>query len=231
MIKEYYDEHGKKIIIKINWELVGSGLYGTVYQIDNNVCLKHISYPFNTNKEIIKEFMKLDLPSFYKIYKLLFDKYNEITGYIMKYYKNEEIDIMTMPIEYTLDNLASMLKDIRIISEKNILVEDAHTDNVILNNDRIIIIDVDNYSLSQRCDILNKNIYSIYSLFQNIYVESMLKYYEVTNEELIVTRKLFYGKDIDYIYNELSNYKYPIEYVRKKSLEPIKYVMKKDIEY
>ena len=175
MIKEYYDEQGKKIIIKINWELVGSGLYGTVYQIDNNVCLKHISYPFNTNKEIIKEFMKLDLPSFYKIYKLLFNKDKGITGYIMKYYKNEEIDIMTMPIEYTLDNLASMLKDIRIISEKNILVEDAHTDNVILNNDRIIIIDVDNYSLSQRSDILNKNIYSIYSLFQNIYVESMLK--------------------------------------------------------
>ena len=231
MGKIFYDKDGNELIIDLKRDIIGEGLCGVVYHVNEEICLKHIVNSFSTNKEALEEFIKLDLESFYKIYKLLYDRHNRFAGYLMKYYESEEIDIMTMPIDYTLDNLYRMLRDIKILSENNILVEDMHIDNIIMNRDRIINIDVDNYMLIQKNSILTKNTSQIYSLFKGIYIEALLKYYEVNHEEITVARNLFNTGDKDFIYNELSNYKYPIDYIRKKSLEPIKYVMKKDIEY
>ena len=229
MYKAFFDEDHKEILIYQGRGIIGDGINGVVYQLNPEKCLKHIINVFNTTEATLKELMKLDLESYYKIYRLLYDRHNEFCGYIMKYYEGREIDVMTTPIDYILDNLFRMYRDIIKLSDKKILTRDIHSENIVLTDDGIIIIDADNYVISPY-EILDRNLESIFELVKSICIDAMLKYHTITTEELITIRRLFNSRDKDYIYNELKSYKYPIDYVRKKSLEPIKYVMKKDIE-
>lgn len=223
--KVFYDKDGNKLLIYMHRGILGYGLYGVVYKIGNDKCLKHVTNGSRSNSEVIEEIMKLDLESFYKIYKLLYDRDGYFSGYTMKYYDGEDIDILLMPTDYTLDNFAKLERDIEKISEKNIFVDDLHTENVILNRNELIVIDVDNYTFSTSKNLLNSNITEIYRLFKGLYIENMIKNYSETVDELRVIRQLF--KSNNNIYDELKGYKYPIDYIKKKSLEPVKYVMKK----
>ena len=225
MNRVFYDKDGNKLLIYTHMGILGYGLYGVVYKIGKDKCLKHITNDSRSNSEVIEEIMKLDLESFYKIYKLLYDRDGYFSGYTMKYYDGEDIDILLMPTDYTLDNFAKMERDIKKISEKNIFVDDLHTENVILNRNELIVIDVDNYTFSTNENLLNSNITEVYRLFKELYIESMIKNYSETVDELRVIRQLF--KSNNNIYDELKGYKYPIDYIKKKSLEPVKYVMKK----
>ena len=224
-MKILYDEDDNKLLLNTENGIVGYGLYGVVYKINEDTCLKYITNDHNSHPEVIKTIMKLDLASFYKIYKLLYDCNNDFSGYIMKYYEEEEIDITTMPTDYTLDNLNNINKDIKTITDNGILLKDLHSGNSIINNDKITIIDVDNSMFYCDENLLKKNIQLIYSLFKEIYIDHIEKSHLVTLDELRTIRKLFnYDNSI---YNELKNYKYPIDYIKKKSLEPTKYTMRK----
>ena len=129
-----------KLLIYLHRGIIKHGLYGIVYKIGKDKCLKYITNDSKSNPEVIEEIMKLDLESFYKIYKLLYDRDGYFSGYTMKYYYSEDIDILIMPTDYTLDNFARIERDVKKISEKNILVDDLHIENVILNRNEFIII-------------------------------------------------------------------------------------------
>ena len=225
--KLFYDEEGNKLLINLSKGIIGYGLYGVVYQFGNNQCLKYVTNDSNSNPEVIKEIMHMDLNNFYKIYKLLYDKNHYFSGYIMKYYEDIKLDILSMPIDYTLHNFYSLINDIEKISNKSILLKDMHSENIILNENQIIVIDVDNSIFF--LNPYTNNIISINGLFKDLYINHLEEYHKYTIEKLSVIKRLFTYKNIDYLYNELKDYKYPIDYIKKKSLEPVKYIMKKDM--
>ena len=99
-----------------------------------------------------------------------------IFGYLSEYYLKEDIDILTMPVDYTFDNLCSLYDSFVLLSEHNIRVSDACPQNVILNNNGITIIDTDFYYVDNRnnkLSTLKNNIYDLGELFAWIYMNSL----------------------------------------------------------
>ena len=74
----------------------------------------------------------------------------------MKYYDSEDIDVLTMPMSYILDNFYDLFESVTKLSDKNILIQDLHDGNVITNKNQIIVIDADMYDIFSGCSSLKK---------------------------------------------------------------------------
>ena len=130
------------------------GGFGNIYKLDNNKCFKYFYIPFKYDIEAIKKIMSLELENFYKIYTLLYDQKNDFKGYIMKYYEHMDIDIMTMPIDYLLDNFSILYNSFKKISDNYIYVCDEVT---LIKNECYITIDA--IKIKKRLNIFNNKIY------------------------------------------------------------------------
>ena len=137
----------------------------------------------------------------------------------MKYYKNEPIDILTMPTDYTLDNFYNIYRSINKISKNKILINDMHIGNIIMNNNDIIIIDIDYYDkeYSATFDKINKSNYvSLINLFTDIYIESLRNHTNPSPEEIKSILNLFSkSENVNMIAKKLKRYKYPIDYIKQ----------------
>ena len=210
-------------------QFLGSGCYGKVYKGSNDKCFKLCKSEYFDNSfiyiyDVIKD---NNLQGFYKLISLLYSnskdarkKENPI-GYEYQYIKKEDVDILTMPIEYTLDNLDALYNSISILNANKIRCLDLQEGNVIMNCDSITAIDTDSYYRSPDFIMLEKwNIYDLEILFNRLYIEAMDKYHkgEYSNEVKQLLSSLFMIYEcngIDNVYIKLKSYKYPIEYVNK----------------
>jgi len=144
----------------------------------------------------------------------------------MKYYKSDEIDILTEQTAYTLDNLLNLLGSVYILNQNNILISDMHTDNVIQSKESMTIIDTDLYRINRffsQHSLERHNINALKYLFETLYIEALKKYHpEYNNEVTISTIKnmfnLYNNQSFDYLISTLSKYKFPIEYIIKKKV-------------
>lgn len=221
----YYTEDGKRVKFDLKEEdVIGKGVQSKVYKISAEKCLKKLFDDEYGNYEILKLIRDLKLSSYYIIYDLLFNKKGSaLKAYTMKYYVSEEIDILTMPVDYTLYNFFSILDSIMILTENNVYVSDLHEDNVIMNSNGITVIDTDMYTKNRffyADKLLAKNISAVRCLFKSLYLSSLNDYHEGEFKEPIVRKvtDLFRINSYNDAYNnvkKLSKYKYPIDYMRK----------------
>ena len=144
MVIKLYDIDNKKYLFDVK-KPIDRGHTGLVYKIDDDTCLKYTTSYRLHQWYTLSKLMELNLDNFYKIYKILFDSNGDYSGYLMKYYQNELIDILTMPTEYTLDNFYRLSNTVNKISNNEIVMYDLHDGNVIMNKNDIIIIDADFY--------------------------------------------------------------------------------------
>ncbi len=220
MIMKFYDETGKRKDYYVRHPF-NSGRYGAVYEIDGKTCLKNF-YSGNDLEivSVLKDIRDLKLDNFYEIYDLLFDINGELCGYTMKFYQDDDIDIMSMPTDYTIENLRKINASLKRLSEKKICAIDLKYHNTIMQSDKIIIIDTDLYYRST-CDeskIYERNKDALYRMFASLYYATLTKKYLITpNDDFYDLRVLFnQDDDIDMICKKLSRYKYPIDYIYKR---------------
>ena len=128
---------------------LGGKMHGNVYQISDDTCLKVYKSIDEIDLETLKLLKDLKLKNYYQIYDFYYDQNNSLKAHTMKYYKNEEIDILTTETIYTLDNLLRLLSSVNILNQNHILISDTHSENVILNKDAITVIDTDLYRLNR----------------------------------------------------------------------------------
>lgn len=215
-----------------NTSPIDYGSFGKIYRLPSDICYKIFSSSlaiYGTNsqfdEEIFNILKSLNLKNFYELYEIFYNKaLTRILGYSSKYYESEDIDILTLPTDYLLNNLYNIYDDIKKISKENIIVSDLHDGNVILNSNKMIIIDTDLYHKSffnrDNEDIFKSNLYSLCSLFTCICYEALDMYHEnedIPNKERL--NSLFRpSKDnsIDNVCKKLIRYKYPIDYLSKK---------------
>ena len=196
------------------------GTYGYVYRIDDDTCIKLFSDDFSFDLSIIKTVRDLKLTNFYQIYDILFDSDNHYSGYTMKYYQSEDVDIIKMPTSYTLDNLYRLYDAIEKLTKKGIYAYDFDVHNVIMNNKDITAIDVDiyyYYDEAKKEQLAKDNYKLLLHLFKALYYEKikMLGFSFQDNEDLL--NYLFdENKEISNIEKKLIKYKYPIDYIRRK---------------
>ena len=205
-----------------NYNMIGKGYFSEVYQISDNEVLKVYQRPaFYTAYSVLKKLKHFDLESFYKIFKLYTDNEKRLLGYVMKYYKPENIDILTMPKDFILDNYAKMYQDMIYLSYKGIQICDLDIHNIILNSDGITILDADNYAFSR---LINRsNIDALNNLFINLFCYHLGLYHipdglNLENFNKVVKNDLFnFEMEPVTLARTLKRYQTPIDYIKRKS--------------
>ena len=217
MNRELYTEDGNICIYNIK-ERIGSGGDGKIYLLNNGNCLKIFRSPhFECARNIINIISDLNIDGMYRIYNLLYNDKKEFVGYEMKYYKKGDIDILTMPMDYTIDNLIKLYNLADIFGEYNIVMHDLLCINIILDNNGITVIDADGYYFDKHgTKSHNKSI--VNSLFKDLYHKSLeYNHNIVTTETTKNVENLFIGGNVDCVYKKLKKYKYPVDYLRKNN--------------
>lgn len=217
MEKIFYDEKGTIQKIKID-KLLKKGLDTETYKTTGNECLKVFRNLYE-DEMLFKILSKLDLNNFYKINKLLYDKDNNFMAYTARFYKKEDIDILTMPVDYTIENMNRLYKVSSILSSNNIRIEDLHHKNVILDNNNITIIDADRYIYDPNNEHKDYNKRFINTLFVLLYMTSSEINQLATNQnyyDMVTSIRQLFAKDNnpDIVSKKLVKYKYPIDYLK-----------------
>lgn len=193
------------------------GSNGTIHRISSDICLKWFTDDNYYDIDTIKTIKALELANFYKIYKLLYDKLNNFSGYTMKYYEPEEFDILSMPVDYTLANLTTIAKSLTHLSAKKIYAIDLFEANTVRNKNRITIIDADGYkhrSKDKIKDVYRYNLRALYRLMSEIYFNDLVAYHHPFYIDKEIIDSLFdYSLTPNEVCKKLTRYKYPIEYI------------------
>ena len=209
---------------------IDEGEYGRVYLTSDNKCLKIFKQSISRkdkmsfDEDVFNIIRKLKPKNIYTLGDLYYNKsLTRILGYLSEYYSKEDINILTMPVDYTFDSLCSLYNSFILLSEYNIHVSDACPQNVILNNNGITIIDTDFYYIdanSNKLAIKKSNIYDLGELFSWIYMNS-LKETDFNKRSAMIDKieKLFipigtFG--VEPVIKKLAKYKYPIDYLQKR---------------
>lgn len=188
----YYTKDGNLVFFETTKDkLINSGSDGKVYHYGDNKCIKiyHNSQSKHFDEEIFALFKKLNLSGYCKLYDLLYSENSEISAHIMKYYHNSIDNILLMPTDYTLDNIASLFNSINILSANGIITRDMYYSNCIFCESEIIIIDFDKcsrelvpymehptveYSFKKE-ELRSININNLLCMFYDIYKKSLEK--------------------------------------------------------
>lgn len=209
---------------------IDEGEYGRVYLTSNNKCLKIFKQSISRkdkmsfDEDVFNIIRKLKPKNIYTLGDLYYNKsLTRILGYLSEYYSKEDINILTMPVDYTFDNLYSLYDSFVLLSEYNIRISDTCPQNVILNNNGITIIDTDFYYIdanSNKLAIKKSNIYDLGELFSWIYMNS-LKEIDFDKRSAMIAKieRLFMPIDtfgVEPVIKKLAKYKYPIDYLHKR---------------
>lgn len=232
----YYTTSGKIVTYNKDYsKYVSNGLQGEVYYFDKNKCIKLYNdcCDVKISTETFELFKYLNLDNYYKIYDLLFDEQNNVMGYIMKCYQYSEENILLMSTEYTLKNVFNIYNSLEILAKNRVLARDLCSNNVIVGDSEITIIDIDYCKknlMMQYEKVFKKNISNLISLMISLYRDSFRKIggnilsTDVLEEILYsnVIEELFEcDNEFDFpnvMSQKLSNYKRPIDYFVKKKL-------------
>ena len=222
----FYGEDSKRIEYKLGDLISEEGQYGRVYRLagTDDECIKVYKKGEVVDDKILKYIRDLDLKNFYKLYNMLYGRTGKFRAHTMKYYESADIDILTMPVEYTLCSLCNLYESVVRLAEEHIYASDMHIGNVILGRDEIVVIDTDIYSYSELQSIeqlKKKNISALRYLFRELYLNALSEYhpdiakYSVRQE----ITSLFggYGPfNLDSTCNRLTRYKRPYDCINKR---------------
>ena len=209
---------------------IDEGEYGRVYLTSDNKCLKIFKQSISRkdkmsfDEDAFNIIRELKPKNIYTLGDLYYNRtLTRILGYLSEYYSKEDINILTMPVDYTFDSICSLYDSFILLSEHNIHVSDACPQNVILNNEGITIVDTDFYYIdtnSNKSAIKKSNIYDLGELFSWIYMNS-LKETDFNKRSAMIDKieKLFmpigtFG--VEPVIKKLAKYKYLIDYLQKR---------------
>lgn len=160
---KYFNSSGE--LVEFNG--IKSGHYGQNSEImrlsDGSVYKKYFNETEDTNHITLEvfEFIKLlDNDHMVKLIERYYQEKNNLKAedivnnperymidvYTYEWVKEDNIDILKMPIDYLLDNLSELLSLADYLSAFGLYMIDIMTDNVILNENGIVLIDPDIYT-------------------------------------------------------------------------------------
>lgn len=231
----YYQENGQKVKCD-KTKLLGSGFEGNAYLTKHKETIKlwHVKSENPFAENLFEEIRALSLPNYYKLISLLYKDKKEIGkslkahGYLYHFIPQEEINILSMPTDYTLDNLNALWKANQLLTEHNILTRDlCHPGNIILNQNKITAIDTDYYIRNQtfsKKGLAESNILELGMLFESLYTKCINEYYRSVDSSqkkmaLSLCRDLFHLNnqgEVSEVSKKLRKYKCPRDYLFKK---------------
>ena len=210
---KYYNNNGKEVNFTPTPMINNTGCFGNIYKVaeDDNVCLKEIkdvdlstltifdSIPTVIGEDIFNYFRDFNDPNFCKLYDLLYNKDNKVVAYTMKYYKGAIDNILSMPVDYLVDNFSAIYDAMDRLAKDLVLVVDLHNRNMVLTSDNIVLVDFDKYrreegmSYDVRLDINTSALYYAFSRMLNDALNKMGM--TSANNVLLVSELFSFGTD------------------------------------
>ena len=86
----YNDKHKRKNIKIADENKIGSGMYGSVYKLNEETCIKIYDEVGSIELNILKKINELKLPNYYKILEFYYNKNNILKAHIMEYYQKKK---------------------------------------------------------------------------------------------------------------------------------------------
>jgi hypothetical protein len=214
-------------------EVVGSGNYGTVYRYDDDKVIKFANSRGDSNQYNAVSIIKnLSLPNFYKLYDVLSCTDGDVKtfgGTIARYYPSEDLDLFLMPSDYLLDNFNSLYNSMVLLGSSKISIFDLNPRNVICNSSGIYVIDVDLYQQMMAAFPWDLSMRNCFALKRCLFYDLLLRNYfrhhfgEVEGSKSKLVDDAIYdllnlsNKEDPMVFNAtLSEYRYPIDYVKRK---------------
>ena len=159
----FYNRDGKKLKLKgKKRKFIGNGMCGEVYLYDEFVLKKYFEDTSMFSRLKAKEFdilKDIDSPNFIKLYEIYqkltireLEIYNDtklgfsVDAYTSRYYKGDNTNTLTKPVEYLLQNIRELDKLFDTFSDNSIIVADMKYGNVIINENHIILVDPDTFN-------------------------------------------------------------------------------------
>lgn len=218
---KYFNKEDEIIKFNNSFPFNNNGSHAKIYRLGDDACLKKFRYAWDVyDLKMFKEYMKMELNNYYKIYDLLYNKYGRLSGYTMKHYDNKIDNVIDMPSEYITDNFNNISKDISTLSNNGIIVKDLIPSNLIYGDNKITVIDIDQYKLDKDMDkdTLNRvNEINLCVCLYRLLKSNLLNGYVDDNLAKYLNNldSLFDEKKINVMTKKLSKYKYPIDYFSK----------------
>lgn len=226
----FYKERVTKILVEFDEnDYISSGCFGNVFSY-NDGCIKIatclIPYP---TVAMLDELRNIIHPNLYKIRHFYYNSTDEsafVKAYDMDYYLPDDIDILTMPIDYILDNFNDLCDLACKLASHSIIMADTHEGNVILQKNNMILIDADRWI---RIDDLDNDELKLdnyraivhllcrlyYSALENLGKVSKNSYGQVDNDYNRALKQLE-NISIENLLKEHQEFKYPIDYIEAK---------------
>lgn len=210
---KYYDKDGKEISFTTTSKINNTGCFGNIYKVaeDDNICLKEIkdidpstltifdSLPTVISEDIFNYFRNFNDPNFCKLYDLLYNKDKKVVAYTMKYYKSAIDNILSMPVDYLVDNFSAIYDAMDRLAKDLVLVVDLHNRNMILTSDNIVVVDFDKYRREESKPydvILGINTSALYYAFSKMLNDALSKIGMKTADNVLLVSELFsFGTD------------------------------------
>lgn len=204
-------------------KLLGEGAFGKVFKLSPEKCLKVISDPDSLPEaeEIMSFFKEHKLPNFYEVVNLYYTYRGLFKAYEMKYYEKHSDLLLYRLMEFYLENFMQTAKDIDTLSQNNIKVCDLRGENVVITDDKVVIIDADCFDKS----VLDKNLLKVENqtqlkwLYINLLLRELLDMSNYNSDIMYNIRQglysIFMGNTPEEVYNQIKSYKRPIDLVRK----------------
>ena len=219
-VVSFYDEDGN--IRTYTLEYLDEGTLSKVYKISDTECLKIFNEEYLSIYDIkaLKRLRDFKLDDFYCILVFLFGADSVFRSYTMKFCREEDINILTMPTSYTLDNLYRLFNSFNTLSKEGIYVDDVGSNNVIMDEKNITVIDADLFSYGtgheKKSFIAKKNYRLLLYLFSDIFFRELRKLKGMNGGMISdMLYDLFdVNKNIGNVEKRLIKYKYPIDYFK-----------------
>ncbi len=187
-----------------NLVLLGKGEEGSCYRIfkhkcfDNNLVMKiHHSNPTKKilDEKTCKNLTGIETSKFLLPRSLVYNEYGQYIGYIREYKDVKYPTIRTLKIGKVINEFYKLEKDVRVLSENNIYIDDLNMDNTIFS-DGIFIYDSGSFSLAE--DENQKRFVGYYNkrrISEYEIEEVLLNLFDFTKKEQKSIRNMFSNLD------------------------------------
>ena len=198
------------------------GKSAVIYDLLDGTCYKKFyNYDYVDTRdqlEVLKRISNLELHNCCKILEIVYDG-NRVLGYTMPKYIDKDISVLNSDSQYLITNYDNLVKDINLLSDNYIIVEDLKEHNVILTDDKIIIHDYDLYRIAgtpERNRLINKT--RFICMLSDLFYDDKHIHCDSIDSNLFTSRmyELINAKtDGESIKKLLKGYNRPIDFIRR----------------
>lgn len=212
----FYDSNCKLVRVPITEKISHPLNSHRVYKTADGRCLKRFRiFPWaEPDLDLEQRLQDLQLKHFFEIQEYLFNKSGDYRAFLMPYYERSSKDVLTRTSDYLTDNFSEIFDSFEKLSDAFIEARDTNLENTIFTDQDIILIDTERYCdvpIEERESVRITNYGEASWLLFTSLIKGAKNHPELQDTDFY---DWFREQDGRIVCSDLTQYKYPIDYMR-----------------